>query len=241
MELSTVVYGLTPSIHMSWHTASTLGPAWSAIDRICDAAYHAWWREGWNPMELVGCWPPPRAETWEGTGAWPPVRLGLTVRVAIMADGSAGARSLAQKLEHLFQTVHPRGRGPYSNNEVAAAIGDVSATYIWQLRKGLRTNPTKRHIEALAQFFKVDPAYFFDDAEADKIDERLALLATLRDTGASNVAARLVGLSPGSLEVVSSMLAQLRELEGLPDEITGQPPAERDTPEANGGEPEASQ
>lgn len=156
-----------------------------------------------------------------------------------MANGS-GARSLAQKLEHLFQTVHPPGRGPYSNNEVAAAVGDVSGTYIWQLRKGLRTNPTKRHIEALAEFFKVDPAYFFDDAEADKIDERLALLATLRDAGARKVAARLVGLSPGSLEVVSSMLAQLRGLEGLPDETTEQPPAEGDTPEADAGESEGA-
>jgi transcriptional regulator with XRE-family HTH domain len=154
-----------------------------------------------------------------------------------MADGSAGARSLAQKLEHLFRTVHPPGRGPYSNNEVAAAIGDVSGTYIWQLRKGHRTNPTKRHIEALAEFFKVDPAYFFDDAEADKIDERLALLATLRDAGASNVAARLVGLSPGSLEVVSSMLAQLRELEGLPDEHAGTPAASEDTLDPDVGGP----
>jgi transcriptional regulator with XRE-family HTH domain len=154
-----------------------------------------------------------------------------------MADGSTGPRSLAHKLEHLFQTVHPRGRGPYSNNEVAAAIGDVSGTYIWQLRKGLRTNPTKRHIEALAQFFKVDPAYFFDDVEADRIDERLALLATLRDAGVSNVAARLVGLSPGSLEVVSSVLAQLRELEGLPDAAAGPPPAEGDAAQADAGEP----
>jgi transcriptional regulator with XRE-family HTH domain len=156
-----------------------------------------------------------------------------------MADGSAGARSLAQKLEHLFRTVHPPGRGPYSNNEVAAAIGDVSGTYIWQLRKGHRANPTKRHIEALAEFFKVDPAYFFDDAEADRIDERLALLATLRDAGASNVAARLVGLSPGSLEVVSSMLGQLRELEGLPDEVAGAPSAGGSTPEADADGPGA--
>jgi transcriptional regulator with XRE-family HTH domain len=39
-----------------------------------------------------------------------------------MADGSTGSRSLAERLEHLFQIVHPRRRGPYSNAEVAEAI-----------------------------------------------------------------------------------------------------------------------
>jgi hypothetical protein len=38
------------------------------------------------------------------------------------------------------------------------------ATYLRQLRKGLRDNPTKRHLEALADFFGVAPIYFFDDA-----------------------------------------------------------------------------
>jgi transcriptional regulator with XRE-family HTH domain len=158
-----------------------------------------------------------------------------------MADGSTGSRSLAERLEHLFQIVHPRGRGPYSNAEVAEAIEKaggpkISASYVWQLRKGIRDNPTKRHLEALAVFFKVRPAYFFDDEEADRIDEGLRLLATLRDADARNIAARLPGLSSGSLEVISQAVARLRALEGLPGGAAGAgqaPSAERDTPEAD--------
>ncbi len=101
-----------------------------------------------------------------------------------MADQTAGGRKLADKLDHLFRSVHPRGRGEYTYAEVAKAIEDrggptVSATYIWQLRKGRRDNPTKRHLEALADFFGVRPAYFFDDAEAERTDARLRELEGL--------------------------------------------------------------
>jgi transcriptional regulator with XRE-family HTH domain len=143
-----------------------------------------------------------------------------------MADPQTGGRTLAQKLDHLFRTVHPRERGPYSYAEVARAIEDrggptVSSTYIWQLRTGVRDNPTKRHLEALAEFFGVSPGYFFDDAEAARIDARLVLLAMLRDTGARQIAARLSGLSPDSIEVLADMVARLRQLEGLPDTAPG--------------------
>jgi transcriptional regulator with XRE-family HTH domain len=160
-----------------------------------------------------------------------------------MADGSTGARSLADRLEHLFQTVYPRGRGPYSNNEVAEAIKKaggpkISGTYIWQLRKGIRDNPTKLHLEALAAFFKVRPAYFFDDEEADRTEVGLRLLATLRDTEARNIAARLPGVSPDSLQVISKMLDRLGELEGLPTSAAGQAPAGAlDRSETDGANP----
>jgi transcriptional regulator with XRE-family HTH domain len=135
-------------------------------------------------------------------------------------DRSTGRRTLADKLNHLFKTVRGRDGEPYSNNEVATAIG-VSGTFIGQLRNGKRDNPTKRVIEDLAEVFGVDPAYFFDDSVADQIDARLALLVRLRDAGVTNVAARLVGLSPGSLEAANSMLEQLRALEGLSDQANG--------------------
>src|SRR5262245_58009687 len=67
-------------------------------------------------------------------------------------------QTLADKVERLFRTIYPRGRGPYSLEEVAEAIRrqggpTISATYIWQLRRGLKDNPTKKHLEALAEFF----------------------------------------------------------------------------------------
>lgn len=75
---------------------------------------------------------------------------------------------LAEKLDHLIR-VRSREQGKaLSTNDIAAVInikaGEpvISGNYIWQLRKGKRDNPTKRHIEALAEYFEVPAAYFHD-------------------------------------------------------------------------------
>lgn len=128
--------------------------------------------------------------------------------------------SLAHKLNRLFETVHPAGRGEYSPEEVARAIteaggGSISPAYIYLLRKGQRDNPTKRHLELLAGFFGVAPSYFFDDAAARRIEEELDLLAAFRDGGVRHLAARARGLSPRSLEGILRMVDAAREIEGL--------------------------
>jgi transcriptional regulator with XRE-family HTH domain len=128
--------------------------------------------------------------------------------------------SLAEKLERLFQTVHPVGRPPFSNAEVATALEHgggptVSATYLWQLRKGLRANPTKVHLEALARFFGVNPSYFFDESSVADIEGQLALLAVLRDDGVRAIALRSSGLSEGSLQAIQGIVENVRRLEKL--------------------------
>ncbi|MFC4015242.1 helix-turn-helix domain-containing protein [Nonomuraea purpurea] len=138
-----------------------------------------------------------------------------------MPEGDGGERTLAAKLNHLFQTVHPRAGGEYSFEEVAEAIRSrggptISATYVWQLRKGIRDNPTKRHLEALAGFFGVPPAYFFDDEATERIDAELELLSALRDAPVRQLALRASGLSTKSLETITGMIERIRELEGLP-------------------------
>lgn len=144
-----------------------------------------------------------------------------------MPDISPDAkRTLAAKLNHLFRTVHPRDGGEYSFEEIAEALRvsgkpTISATYIWQLRKGIRDNPTKRHLEALAEFFGVPPAYFFDDAAAERIDAELALLTAIRDSSVRQLALRAAGLSPKSLNAITEMIERVRELEGLPDTTEG--------------------
>jgi transcriptional regulator with XRE-family HTH domain len=132
----------------------------------------------------------------------------------------AAETTLAAKVNRLFSTVTPRGGGEYTFEEVAEAIRakggpTISATYLWQLRKGLRDNPTKRHLEALAGFFGVPPAYFFDSTEAERIDAELALLAALRDGPVRQIAMRANGLSTKSLETIADMVDRVRELEGL--------------------------
>lgn len=148
---------------------------------------------------------------------------------------SPASRSFAERLNHLFQTVHPAGRGEYSSEEVANAIRDrggptISATYIWMLRRGTRDNPTKKHLEALSDFFGVPPAYFFDDESAARIDQELAVVTALRDAAVHKVALRAAGLSPESLAALAEMIDRVRTLEGLPDE-TNRGTAEEPPPE----------
>ncbi|RDG39825.1 XRE family transcriptional regulator [Streptomyces corynorhini] len=132
----------------------------------------------------------------------------------------------------MFETVHPRGRGPFSNEEVARSVrdsgGDISKQYIAYLRKGERANPRVHHLEALARFFGVQVAYFLDDESAELTDKKLVELAAWRDAGltqqdlksleragVTSVAMRAVGLSPKGLEFAQAILDQLREMEGL--------------------------
>jgi transcriptional regulator with XRE-family HTH domain len=134
--------------------------------------------------------------------------------------GQSNAAGLAIRLNHLFETVHPPGRGPYSNEEVARAIraqgGDISRAYLSYLRNGERTNPTLQHLDALARFFGVTPAYFFNDDVAAEVSAELELAVALRDAGVRAVALRAAGLSPRGLHAVAAMIEEVRSLEGLP-------------------------
>lgn len=128
-------------------------------------------------------------------------------------------RTLAEKLDHLFATVHP-AKGEFTHEQVATAIEQaggptISATYVWQLRKGVRDNPTKNHLEALAAFFGVTPTYFFDDEAAARIDAQLELLAAIRDPLVQDLAVKASGLSPETLTTVIDMVDRARQLEGL--------------------------
>lgn len=134
---------------------------------------------------------------------------------------------LARKIDRLFRTVHPRARTEVSYREVAKAIEDrggpkISASYLHALRTGLKDNPTKRHLEAIAEFFGVSPAYFFDDDLAAKIDAQLELLESMRDAGIRHIALRAKELSPGAIEMIREMVDRTRQIEGV-DEPPGPP------------------
>ncbi|KAA2255217.1 helix-turn-helix transcriptional regulator [Solihabitans fulvus] len=141
----------------------------------------------------------------------------------------AEQRTLAQKLDHLLDVVHPADRGPYTYEEVAAAIRTkggptISAAYVWQLRKGLRDNPTKNHLEALAGFFGVPVAYFFDDDQAKRVDEEIEFLQAMRDAEVRDVALRTMQLSP---EARRSVAAIINELGRYEDRSAGSPARRR--------------
>ena len=129
-------------------------------------------------------------------------------------DASPAPRTLADKIDYLFRHVHPRGRKPFTHLEVSAATG-LSVGLLSALRSGKNTNPTKDTIERLAAYFSVPVAYFFDDQTAAQITAQLGLAAAMRDVGVAKAAARMVGLSQGSLDAVTALADQLRRLEEL--------------------------
>ena len=135
--------------------------------------------------------------------------------------GKAPPPSLAEKVQHLFGAVRSPDGDEYTHQEVASALQTaggptISATYVWQLRKGLRDNPTKHHIEAMAGFFGVAPSYFFDEEAGQRIHAELDLLVAVRDPSVRALALAAHGLSEPTLEAVRAIVDNARQLEGLP-------------------------
>ena len=137
------------------------------------------------------------------------------------AEHGVVCATFAEKLDHLFRTVHPAGRGPYSLQEASEAIGagagegraGLSASAIQKLRIGGKTNPTMRTLESLARFFGVAPAYFFDDAPPPAGPADPGLLAAVDVPGVRELALDAAALSQESRAVVHAMAVRLRELE----------------------------
>jgi transcriptional regulator with XRE-family HTH domain len=134
---------------------------------------------------------------------------------------SAPQGLIAQRLNHLFETVHPPGHGPYSLREVVEAINEdagtklMSAAYLSQLRTGQRNEPSHSRLAAIAKFFGVDIRYFSDEETARATDDQLEFLAAMRDNGVRAVAIRAAGLSDTALEAVKALIDNARRLEGL--------------------------
>lgn len=88
---------------------------------------------------------------------------------------------MADKLNYLFAHHTARNGQESSNEQVAAAIcalgeAAISQSYIWQLRKSKKDNPTYKHLQALAGFFGVPVSYFFDDEVTDRVNQQLQQL-----------------------------------------------------------------
>ena len=140
-----------------------------------------------------------------------------------MTGDSSQGNVLADRLERLFETVHPADRGPYSLREAAAAINDtagetiISATYLSQLRSGQRTEPSHSRLVAIARFFGVGVDYFSDAIPAEDASRQAEVAAAMRNAGIRQLALRAHGLSDSSLAAVLAVIDNARRLEKLPD------------------------
>jgi transcriptional regulator with XRE-family HTH domain len=127
--------------------------------------------------------------------------------------------TFASRLNRLFDTVYPPGRGPHTSAEVIAALKTegitMSAPYLSRLRSGNRMNPSTATMVALANFFRVKPAFFTDDQYFENLDAELSWLANVRDEGVRRIATRAIGLSPEAQEDALARLDELRRKEHL--------------------------
>jgi len=125
--------------------------------------------------------------------------------------------TFAERLNRLFETVYPPGRGPHSSAEAIAALKAegvmMSAPYLSQLRSGNRTNPSMATMQALANFFRIKSSYFTDDAYYEKLDRELTWLANMRDEGVRRIVSRTVLLSPEGRNELARTVDELHRRE----------------------------
>ncbi len=74
------------------------------------------------------------------------------------------ANNFALRLNRLFKERRKPDGKPYSQTEVLDGLkGVLTRVYLWRLRKGLAMNPSFQVIAGLADFFAVNPGYFFEN------------------------------------------------------------------------------
>jgi transcriptional regulator with XRE-family HTH domain len=142
--------------------------------------------------------------------------------------------TMKDRLNYLFETVRPVGKPRYSVREVADTIRrdqgfEISAAYINYICTGERENPGVQQVRALATFFGVPASFLLGDGDLAHVQRELDQLRAaveakeklgaaddaMNDPGVRVVAMKARGLSPSHLKLVSAMLDQVREIEGL--------------------------
>ena len=130
--------------------------------------------------------------------------------------------TLADKVNWLIEQARPADRGPLSNADVCFLIHKVtgeefSVTTIWKLRNGQQTNPQMRVVQALATTFGVEPAFFFDDYDEDKLgllQDQVELLALVRDAGITSAQFRaFLGMDDTGRKALASLIGRVARAE----------------------------
>ena len=108
-------------------------------------------------------------------------------------DTNETQASLAEKLERLFFEKRKPDGSQYTQTEVIEATGGVlTRVYLWKLRTGRATNPGYQIVQAISDFFDVDPSYFFEGEDQlpaerektrpyNKLAEEIAVRSSMLD------------------------------------------------------------
>jgi transcriptional regulator with XRE-family HTH domain len=136
-------------------------------------------------------------------------------------QGSRGVpplETLADKISWLMERANPGGQGPLSAQDVSYLMLEVagekySPNAVWRLATGDQANPGYRVIRALAKVFGVEPGFFFDDYDEQKlglVKEQVELLALVRDAKITSVQFRaLMGMDAEGREMFADMIRRV--------------------------------
>ena len=122
-------------------------------------------------------------------------------------------------------------RSPLSAQDVSYLLLEVAgekytANMVWRLKTGETTNPGFRIIRALAKVFGVEPGFFFDDYDEQKlglVKEQVELLALVRDAKITSVQFRaLMGMDPEGREMFADMIRRVAVAEARAQGAGGQ-------------------
>jgi transcriptional regulator with XRE-family HTH domain len=113
--------------------------------------------------------------------------------------------SFSSKLNHLFEENRKPDGTRYSQKEVIeSAPGILSRVYLWRLRTGKASRPSYRVVKALADFFGVDPTYFFPDDDLSTLD-------TPHSDLTQQIALRSAGLDEDGQRTVLMMIEAIKK------------------------------
>lgn len=114
--------------------------------------------------------------------------------------------TFAARLNRLFDTVYPPGRGPYCSEDLVHALAmrglRLSSPYLSQLRSGQRVKPSLEILDMIAEFFGIRSDYFTDRDEAYRrhLEDELSWLELTRNPGIRRLSTALAELDPDSRE-----------------------------------------
>ncbi len=135
---------------------------------------------------------------------------------------------LAKTLTQLFDLFpNPDTKRPYTFEEAAEHINrraatlpederksrTISSTYVWQLTRGKRSNPTVGHLTSLADLFNISLSQLIDaigGGDNPRAREELEVVAAMRDAGVLEIMHRVRGLPEDSRRTLLAVLDHAR-------------------------------
>ncbi len=107
--------------------------------------------------------------------------------------------NLALRLKRLFEEKRKSDGTQYSQREIIEGLrGGITPVYLWKLSNGHACNPSMQVIRSLADFFGVDPGYFFESDALQVVPDK----DRLQNERARKILTRSSQLEPGEQDMV---------------------------------------